>query len=106
MEDKCDVRLLRLKDGMLDSIEYEHIKRNFTQMRRIFWLLNMRVNEGENLPSTSAANFAHLLFHHRHIPFTIPDFSTVMLSVSIILTQTYNTTHRYQTIWNTYILAN
>lgn len=51
-------------------------------MRRIFWLFNMKVNEGDNLPSTNAVNFVQLLFHHKCIPFTIP---------SIILTQTYVT---------------
>lgn len=75
-------------------------------MRRIFWLFNMKVNEGENLPSANAANFAQVPFHHKCIPFIIPDFSTVMFSVSVIPdTNTYNNTGRYQTIWNTYVLA-
>lgn len=76
-------------------------------MRKIFWLFNMKVNEGENFPSTNAANFAQLLFHHKHIPFTIPDFSSIMFSCfHYSFTNTYNTTDRYETIWNTYILAN
>lgn len=58
-------------------------------MKRIFWLFNMKVNEGENLPSTNVAYFAQLLFHRKHIPFATPDVSTLMFSVSIILTETY-----------------
>lgn len=47
-----------------------NIKNNFTYITRIFLLFKLKINEGDNSPSTSVTSFAQLLFHYKPIPFT------------------------------------